>query len=75
MVSIGEYELAVMKALYAAGGSVDVAEPDLDMSGSIQGVIDDALGRLEEAEYLERIDGRFHLSELAEEYLGALGLI
>jgi hypothetical protein len=75
LVSIGEYELEVMKSVYAAGGSVDVAEPDLDVSDAIQGVLNDALGKLEEAEYIDRVDGRFYLSDLAEEYLSVLGLI
>ncbi len=72
MVSIGEYELKVMKAIAKKGGSVSATRPDLAVEG---GELSDALQKLQSAEYLVAVGQDFVLTDQAEEYLEMLGLL
>jgi hypothetical protein len=72
MVSIGEYELKVLKAIAIKGGSVSATRPDLTVEG---GEVSDALRKLLSAEYLAASGQDLVLTEQAEEYLELLGLL
>lgn len=75
MVAIGEFQLAVLKAIAAAGGTYAPGVA-LDIDCTIDGDLTDAVARLAEAEYLDPSgDGAWVLSEIAEEYLEALGVL
>jgi hypothetical protein len=72
MVSIGEYELKVLKALALHTESVSVEDPELNIPG---GDVRAALEKLVLAEYISVQDKKYILDEQAEEYLEAIGVL
>ena len=72
MVSVGEIDVKVLKAIAEAGGTVSEENHDLafraeDLEASFE--------RLLSAEYLERHETCLKLTDIAEEYLEALGVL
>ena len=72
MVSIGEYELKVLKAFALHTDSVTIEDPSLNVPG---GDVRAALEKLVLAEYISTQDGKYILDEQAEEYLEAIGVL
>ncbi len=75
MVAIGEYELAVLKAVLEAGGATAPDGAELQVLTKAPGEPAEALRKLQRAEYLEAEGATLRLTDLALEYLEALGLI
>jgi len=73
-MTIGEYELAVLKAIHLAGGRLNIDEPSVDVVCSITGDLDNAVSRLCEDEYMELDAATYRLTDLATEYLELLGM-
>jgi len=73
-MAIGEYELAVLKAIHFAGGTIDLHNPMLEVASRVQGDICDAVGKLHKDEYVQPDSGAYRLTDLAVEYLELLGL-
>ena len=74
MTAIGEYELAVLKAIFHAGGTVRLDNPEVDVDCNAPGDLHSAVSRLCDAEFVAQEDENYRLTELAEEYLEVLGL-
>ena len=72
-MAIGEYELAVLKAIHFAGGAVDASNPTIEVASRIDGDVKDAVNKLHENEYVQPEAGTYRLTELAVEYLSLLG--
>ena len=73
-MTIGEYELAVLKAIHVAGGVVDLANPHVKVACQIEGNLTNAVVKLCADEYVEKCAQNYRLTELAEEYLELLGM-
>jgi hypothetical protein len=74
MTAIGEYELAVLKAIYHAGGTVRLDNAQVDVDYKKPGDLHGAVARLCSAEFVAQEEGNYRLTDLAEEYLEILGL-
>ena len=73
-MAIGEYELAVLKAIHLAGGTINSENPAVEVNCKIDGDIGNAISKLCASEYLDRHADTFQLTELAWEYLELLGM-
>jgi len=74
-VAIGEYELAVLKAVFHADGEIPDPVEDLQLGTEVRGDLNDALAKLTQAEYLTGTTPGHRLTDQAEEYLELLGLV
>ena len=72
MVSVGEIDVKILKAIAEAGGTVLEQNPDLAFSAED---LEASFERLLSAEYLERQETCLKLTDIAEEYLEALGIL
>ena len=73
-MTIGEYELAVLKAIHVAGGTVNLNDPTVNVVSAINGDLSHAVSRLCEDEYVELHACTYRLTDLATEYLELLGM-
>ena len=73
-MTIGEYELAVLKAIHIAGGTVNLNDPAVNVISTINGDLSHAVSRLCEDEYVELHASTYRLTDLATEYLELLGM-
>ncbi len=73
-MTIGEYELAVLKAIHVAGGTVNLDDPSVNVVCPINGDLGNAVSRLCEDEYMELHASTYRLTDLAAEYLELLGM-
>ena len=73
-MTIGEYELAVLKAIHNAGGTISLVDPVIDVDCRIDGDLGDAVSKLCADEYVEQNASDYRLTELAAEYLELLGM-
>ncbi|MBR59228.1 MAG: hypothetical protein CMH54_14580 [Myxococcales bacterium] len=75
MVAIGEYELAVLKAVFHAGGTIPDPIDTLSVETEVPGDRSEALTKLTQAEYLTGATAGQQLTAIAIEYLEMLGLV
>ena len=72
MVSIGEIDVKILKAIAEAGGAVLEQAPGLHFETE---ALEASFERLLSADYLERQDTHLKLTDIAEEYLEVLGVL